>query len=86
MLYPITSCIVKNPDFLSARYLAAVNAPFAKIALVLIVSTSDSLSVDCFFLYIHYNTKIIIEKEKGSPKWLMWQDIKEIKRVYDTLK
>ena len=23
--------------------------------------------------------------EKGSPKWLMWQDIKEIKRVYDTL-
>ena len=24
-------------------------------------------------------------KEKGSPKWLMWQDIKEIKRVYDTL-
>lgn len=25
-------------------------------------------------------------REKGSPKWLMWQDIKEIKRVYDTLK
>ena len=24
-------------------------------------------------------------KEKGSPKWLMWQDIKEIKRVYDEL-
>ena len=24
-------------------------------------------------------------KEKGSPKWLMWQDIKEIKRVYDKL-
>ncbi len=24
-------------------------------------------------------------KEKGSPKWLMWQDIKEVKRVYDTL-
>lgn len=24
-------------------------------------------------------------KEKGSPKWLMWQDIKEIKRVYDLL-
>ena len=24
-------------------------------------------------------------REKGSPKWLMWQDIKEIKRVYDTL-
>lgn len=22
-------------------------------------------------------------REKGSPKWLMWQDIKEIKRVYD---
>jgi DNA polymerase len=22
---------------------------------------------------------------KGSPKWLMWQDIKEIKRVYDSL-
>ncbi len=21
-------------------------------------------------------------REKGSPKWLMWQDIKEIKRVY----
>ena len=24
-------------------------------------------------------------KEKGSPKWLMWQDIQEIKRVYDSL-
>ncbi len=24
-------------------------------------------------------------REKGSPKWLMWQDIKEIKRIYDTL-
>lgn len=24
-------------------------------------------------------------REKGSPKWLMWQDIKEIRRVYDTL-
>ncbi len=24
-------------------------------------------------------------REKGSPKWLMWQDIKEIKRVYDQL-
>ncbi len=23
--------------------------------------------------------------EKGSPKWLMWQDIKEIKRAYDAL-
>ena len=23
--------------------------------------------------------------EKGSPKWLMWQDIREIKRVYDLL-
>ena len=23
--------------------------------------------------------------EKGSPKWLMWQDIQEIKRVYDSL-
>lgn len=22
-------------------------------------------------------------REKGSPKWLMWQDIQEIKRVYD---
>ena len=22
---------------------------------------------------------------KGSPKWLMWQDIKEVKRVYETL-
>lgn len=24
-------------------------------------------------------------REKGSPKWLMWQDIKEIKRVYDQM-
>ena len=24
-------------------------------------------------------------REKGSPKWLMWQDIQEIKRMYDTL-
>jgi len=24
-------------------------------------------------------------REKGSPKWLMWQDIREIKRMYDTL-
>ncbi len=24
-------------------------------------------------------------REKGSPKWLTWQDIKEIKRVYDKL-
>jgi len=24
-------------------------------------------------------------KEKGSPKWMMWQDIKEIKRAYDEL-
>ncbi len=24
-------------------------------------------------------------REKGSPKWLTWQDIKEVKRVYDTL-
>ncbi len=24
-------------------------------------------------------------REKGSPKWLMWQDIKEIKRVYDEI-
>lgn len=23
--------------------------------------------------------------EKGSPKWLMWQDIQEVKRVYDEL-
>lgn len=23
--------------------------------------------------------------EKGSPKWLMWQDMKEVKRVYDEL-
>ena len=25
-------------------------------------------------------------REKGSPKWLMWQDIKEIKRVYDEIR
>ncbi|MBQ4124285.1 uracil-DNA glycosylase [bacterium] len=24
-------------------------------------------------------------REKGSPKWLTWQDIKEVKRVYDEL-
>ncbi len=24
-------------------------------------------------------------REKGSPKWLMWQDIKEVKKVYDML-
>ena len=24
-------------------------------------------------------------REKGSPKWLMWQDIQEVKRVYDSL-
>ena len=24
-------------------------------------------------------------KEKGSPKWLMWQDIKEIKKQYELL-
>ena len=24
-------------------------------------------------------------REKGSPKWLMWQDIQEIKREYDAL-
>ena len=24
-------------------------------------------------------------REKGSPKWLMWQDIQEIKRQYDVL-
>ena len=24
-------------------------------------------------------------REKGSPKWLMWQDIKDIRRVYDKL-
>lgn len=24
-------------------------------------------------------------REKGSPKWLMWQDIQEIKRIYDAL-
>ena len=25
-------------------------------------------------------------REKGSPKWLMWQDIQEIRREYDTIK
>ncbi len=25
-------------------------------------------------------------REKGSPKWLMWQDIQEIRRMYDILK
>ena len=25
------------------------------------------------------------QKTPGSPKWLMWQDIQEIKRIYDTL-
>ena len=24
-------------------------------------------------------------KEKGSPKWLMWQDIQEVKKLYDSL-
>ena len=24
-------------------------------------------------------------REKGSPKWLMWQDIQEVKRMYDRL-
>ena len=24
-------------------------------------------------------------REKGSPKWLMWQDIQEIRRVYDSI-
>lgn len=24
-------------------------------------------------------------RQKGSPKWLLWQDIQEIRRVYDTL-
>ena len=24
-------------------------------------------------------------REKGSPKWLTWQDIKEVKRMYDSL-
>jgi len=24
-------------------------------------------------------------REKGSPKWLMWQDIQEIKKMYDNL-
>ena len=23
--------------------------------------------------------------EKGSPKWLMWQDIQEVKKAYDAL-
>lgn len=25
-------------------------------------------------------------REKGSPKWQMWQDIKEVKRMYDEIK
>ena len=25
-------------------------------------------------------------RAKGSPKWLMWQDIQEIKRAYDAIK
>ncbi|MDY6310859.1 MAG: uracil-DNA glycosylase [Cyanobacteriota bacterium] len=25
-------------------------------------------------------------REKGSPKWLMWQDIKEVRRVYDQMR
>ena len=25
-------------------------------------------------------------REKGSPKWLMWQDIQEVRRMYDSLK
>ena len=25
-------------------------------------------------------------RQKGSPKWLMWQDIQEIKKVYETIK
>ena len=25
-------------------------------------------------------------RAKGSPKWLMWQDIQEIKRAYDDIK
>ncbi|MCL1911660.1 MAG: hypothetical protein FWG13_05600 [Leptospirales bacterium] len=25
------------------------------------------------------------QRTKGSPKWLMWQDIREIRREYDTL-
>ena len=24
-------------------------------------------------------------REKGSPKWLMWQDIQEIKKVYNQM-
>ncbi len=24
-------------------------------------------------------------RQQGSPKWLMWQDVQEIKKVYDTL-
>ena len=24
-------------------------------------------------------------REKGSPKWLMWQDIKEVRRMYDEI-
>lgn len=24
-------------------------------------------------------------REKGSPKWLMWQDIQEIRKIYDSL-
>ncbi len=24
-------------------------------------------------------------RQKGSPKWLMWQDIKEVRRMYDSL-
>ena len=24
-------------------------------------------------------------REKGSPKWLMWQDIKEVRKVYDQM-
>ena len=24
-------------------------------------------------------------REKGSPKWLMWQDIQEVKKVYDQM-
>ena len=24
-------------------------------------------------------------REKGSPKWMMWQDIQEVRRLYDTL-
>ena len=25
-------------------------------------------------------------REKGSPKWLTWQDIKEVRKVYDSIK